>query len=924
MVMPSKTRSRFLQIIDSPLGSAQIYSLQKAQISDGVDLDKLPFSLRILLENLLRNLDGGIVTSEDIQSLASRKVNNEIPYMPTRVILQDFTGVPLIVDLAGMRDRVRSLGLDPSIVNPHIQTDLVIDHSVQVDFSGSGNAFHLNIDREYERNGERYSLLRWAQKSFKNMRVVPPGTGIVHQVNLEYLSQVITASRTNGILELYPDTLVGTDSHTTMINSLSMLGWGVGGIEAEAVMLGQPYYMQVPRVLGVKLVGELPIGSTGTDLVLTITQLLRRKGVVNQFVEFFGPGLSSLSLPDRATISNMSPEYGSTIGFFPIDSVTLDYLRVTGRDEAQIKMIEDYAKIQHLFYSSEDPDPLYTDTIEIDLASIEPSLAGPSNPEDLVPLGEMKELCSKIIANYVKKKTKEGNNRPDIWNDEGGSQSQLQSLKASLTSKIKHDLRDGSIIIAAITSCTNTSNPSLMVGAGLIAKKAIERGLHRKWHVKTSLAPGSRVVTDYLTNSGLLRYLEEMGFHLVGYGCTTCIGNSGPIDREIEDEVLNQKLYAVAVLSGNRNFEARIHPIARANFLASPILVVAYAIAGTIDWNPITEPLGKDHQGNNVYLRDIWPSTAEIQECLSKSLSQKLFKSRYSEVFQGDEHWSKLSTPRGELYEWDKNSTYILAPPFLDGFSAKPVPLEDIVNGRVLVMLGDKTTTDHISPAGSIAEDSPAARYLASRNVKVSDYNTYGSRRGNHEVMIRGTFANTRLKNELLDGQEGGLTLHLPTKTMGSIYDIAMKYRKEHTSLIVLAGKAYGSGSSRDWAAKGTQLLGVRAVIAESYERIHRNNLVGMSVLPLQFLDGDSWKKLELDGTEFYTIEGLSSMEPRKTVTVTVKNRDGNSRKFATTAKLETEIEVKQFQGGGLMNFVLRDMIHKSSGKGKSPTPAFA
>lgn len=914
MVMPSKTRSRYSRIIDSPLGPAQIYSLQEVQTTNGIDLEKLPFSFRILLENLLRNLDGGIVTSEDIQSLASRKVGKEIPYMPTRVLLQDFTGVPLIVDLAVMRDRVRSLGLNPSVVNPHIQTDLVIDHSVQVDFFGSGNAFNLNIDREYSRNAERYSLLRWAQKSFKNMRVVPPGTGIVHQVNLEYLGQVITASKTNGILELYPDTLVGTDSHTTMINSLGTLGWGVGGIEAESVMLGQPYYMQVPRVLGVKLIGELPIGSTGTDLVLTITQILRRKGVVNQFVEFFGPGLNSLSLPDRATISNMSPEYGSTISFFPIDSVTMDYLRLTGRDEAQIKMIEIYAKLQHLFYNSDDPDPLYTDIIDVDLATIEPSLAGPSNPEDRVPLAEMKESFRNILSSYEKKKTEKGNNRPAIWNDEGGSQNQLQPLTNLSTSTTKHDLRDGSVIIAAITSCTNTSNPVLMVGAGIIAKKAIERGLHRKWHVKTSLAPGSRVVTDYLTNSGLLPFLEEMGFHLVGYGCTTCIGNSGPIDREIEEAVINQELYAVAVLSGNRNFEARIHPIARANFLASPILVVAYAIAGTIDWNPNTEPLGKDPHGNNVYLSDIWPSTEEIQDCLSKSLSQELFRSRYSEVFQGDEHWNKLPTPRGELYEWDKDSTYIIPPPFFDGFSAEPVPAENIVNGRVLVMLGDKTTTDHISPAGSIAVDSPAARYLIAKKVQVSNFNTYGSRRGNHEVMMRGTFANTRLKNELLDGQEGGVTLHLPTKTLGSIYDIAMKYMKEHTPLIVLAGKAYGSGSSRDWAAKGTQLLGVRAVIAESYERIHRSNLVGMSVLPLQFQNGDSWKKLGLDGTELYTIEGLSSLEPRKTVTVTVKGQDGEIRKFDTTARLETEIEVKQFQEGGLMKSVLRDMIRNRSG----------
>jgi len=915
MVMPSKTRSRYSQIIDTPLGSAQIYSLREVQTSDGIDLEKLPFSFRILLENLLRNQDGGIVTSEDIQSLASRKVDKEIPYMPTRVLLQDFTGVPLIVDLAAMRDKVTSLGLDPSIVNPQIQTDLVIDHSVQVDFFGSGNAFHLNIDREYSRNEERYSFLRWAQKSFKNMRVVPPGTGIVHQVNLEYLGQVITASKKNGNLELYPDTLVGTDSHTTMINSLGTLGWGVGGIEAESVMLGQPYYMQVPRVLGVKLTGELPIGSTGTDLVLTITQLLRRKGVVNQFVEFFGPGLKSLSLPDRATISNMSPEYGSTISFFPIDSVTMDYLRMTGRDEAQIKMIEIYANIQHLFYNSNDPDPLYTDTIDVDLTTIEPSLAGPSNPEDRVPLGKMKETFRNILSSHERKKTEKGNNRPAVWNNEGGSQSQIQSLNNSPTSTTKHDLRDGSVIIAAITSCTNTSNPVLMVGAGIIAKKAIERGLHRKRYVKTSLAPGSRVVTDYLTNSGLLPFLEEMGFHLVGYGCTTCIGNSGPIDKEIEDAVINQELYAVAVLSGNRNFEARIHPIARANFLASPILVVAYAIAGTIDWNPITDPLGKDPHGNNVYLSDIWPSTEEIQDCLSKSLSQELFRSRYSEVFQGDEHWNKLPTPKGELYEWNKDSTYIIPSPFFDGFSAEPVPAENIVNGRVLVMLGDKTTTDHISPAGSIAEDSPAARYLTRRHVEVSNFNTYGSRRGNHEVMIRGTFANIRLKNELLDGQEGGVTLHLPTKTPGSIYNTAMRYMKEHTPLIVLAGKAYGSGSSRDWAAKGTQLLGVRAVIAESYERIHRSNLVGMSVLPLQFQDGDSWKKLELDGTELYTIEGLSSLEPRKTVTVTVKGQDGEIRKFDTTARLETEIEVKQFQEGGLMKSVLRDMIMNRSGK---------
>ncbi|MFQ6010676.1 MAG: aconitate hydratase AcnA [Nitrososphaerales archaeon] len=915
MAMPSQNSIKVSEKIDTPLGSAQIYSLKKAQAIHEIDLEKLPFSFRILSENLLRNLDRGHVTLDDIQSLVLRKIGKEIPYMPTRVLLQDFTGVPLIVDLAAMRDKVGGLGLNPSIVNPHVQTDLVIDHSLQVDFFGSGKAFKLNIEREYARNSERYSLLRWAQTSFKNMRVVPPGTGIVHQVNLEYLGQIITASRTNEILELYPDTLVGTDSHTTMINSLSTLGWGVGGIEAESVMLGQPYYIQVPRILGVKLVGKLPIGSTGTDLVLTVTQTLRTKGVVNQFVEFFGPGLNSLTLPDRATISNMSPEYGSTIGFFPIDSVTLDYMRSTGRDEAQIKMIEDYAKLQSLFYDPNQPEPLYTEVIEIDLATIEPSLAGPTNPEDRVALTEIKESFKNLLTDHTKKRAEKGNNRPDQWNEEGGSPGALKLGKSLSEPSSEYDLADGSVIIAAITSCTNTSNPSLMVGAGLLAKKAIEKGLQRKWHVKTSLAPGSRVVTDYLSNAGLLPYLEEMGFHLVGYGCTTCIGNSGPLDQEIKQAVVDQDLYAVAVLSGNRNFEARIHPNARANFLGSPILVVAYAIAGTMNWNPMEEPIGKDPQGKEVYLHEIWPSEEEIQDCLSKSLSRNLFRSRYSEVFQGDEKWKKLPTPTGELYQWNMDSTYIRPPPFFEEFSAEPSQPTDIINGRVLVMLGDKTTTDHISPAGSIAENSPAAKYLTSKNVEITSFNTYGSRRGNHEIMMRGTFANTRLRNELLAGQEGGLTVHGPTKTVGSIYDIAARYKKEGTPLIVLAGKAYGSGSSRDWAAKGTQLLGVKAVLAENYERIHRSNLIGMSVLPLQFLNGDSWKKLGLDGTELYTIEGLSSMKPRKAITVKVKSQNGDVRQFDTTAKLETEIEVRLFQTGGLMNSVLRDMIRDSSGK---------
>lgn len=874
----------------------KFYSLSRLEKAVGVDISRLPFSIRVLIENVLRHCDGHIATEEEVLALARWNPKNpeakEIPFMPARVILQDFTGVPCVADLAAMRSAVEKMGRDTKRINPIVPVDLVIDHSVQVDFFGSPSAFEKNVELEFERNRERYAFLRWAQKSFDKFRVVPPGTGIVHQVNLEYLASVVQSSETNDGVFAYPDTLVGTDSHTTMINGLSVLGWGVGGIEAEACMLGQPLYMLIPEVVGVKLYGELPDGATATDLVLTITQMLRKRGVVEKFVEFFGPGLSHLSLADRATVSNMSPEYGATIGFFPVDEETLVYLRGTGRDKELVDLVERYTKAQGLFRTDETEDPIYSDVLDLDLSTVEPSLAGPSRPQDRLTLREMKGAFQTYMTTRAKR--------------DGG---ELKGVDVTIDGR-KTTLSDGSVVISAITSCTNTSNPSVMVGAGLLAKKAVEHGLGVNPAVKTSLAPGSRVVMDYLHGAGLMPYLEELGFHLVGFGCTTCIGNSGPLPEPIAQAVKENDLMVAAVLSGNRNFEGRIHPQVRLAYLASPPLVVAYALAGTVNIDMSCEPIGVNPEGNPVYLRDIWPSQKEIRSTIEKALNPELFRGRYVHVFEGDERWKGLSIPEGDLYDWDPKSTYIQEPPYFVDFSPEPPPLRDIKGARVLVLLEDSVTTDHISPAGNIATDSPAGRYLIERGVNPRDFNSYGSRRGNHQVMIRGTFANIRLRNQMVTGTEGGWTVHVPTGERVTIYDAAMRYKDEGTPLLVIAGKEYGSGSSRDWAAKGTMLLGVKAVIAESYERIHRSNLVGMGVLPLQFKPGESWRILGLTGFEEYDIEGISNeLRPYKEVTVLARSKDGGERVFKAICRLDSQIEIEYYKNGGILQTVLRQML---------------
>jgi aconitate hydratase len=901
------------------------FSLRKLGSAFAGGLNRLPVSLRILLENLLRQEDGRVVRREDIEALVrwdpKAAPDKEIAFMPARVLLQDFTGVPCVVDLAVMRDAIVAMGGDPNKINPLQPVDLVIDHSVQVDEFGSGSAFSQNVEKEFGRNKERYAFLRWGQQAFKNFRVVPPGTGIVHQINLEYLAQAVFTNDIEGELWAYPDTLVGTDSHTTMINGLGVLGWGVGGIEAEAAMLGQPISMLIPQVVGFKLRGELRAGATATDLVLTATQMLRKKGVVGKFVEFFGAGLCSLSLADRATIANMAPEYGATMGFFPIDQETTDFLKFSGRNSAHVALVEAYCKEQGIFLTPDSPEPEFSDRLELDLSTVEPSLAGPKRPQDRVLLSQSRPAFRKALVDMLELKgVKLDKEAAGQWVDLApGTPSEIldKSLADSLlkSASVPNDgpgsaLSHGSVVIAAITSCTNTSNPSVMVAAGLLAQKAVERGVKTKPWVKTSLAPGSKVVTEYLNAAGLTTYLDQLGFNLVGYGCTTCIGNSGPLPDPISKAIQDHDLVAVAVLSGNRNFEGRVHAQVRANYLASPPLVIAYALAGTMNIDLQHEPIGMGKDGAPVYLRDLWPSSQEIETTMKSCLKSEMFSRQYSNVFAGGSEWQHLPTPTGARYAWDGGSTYIKAAPYFENLPKDPQPLRDIQGARVLALLGDSVTTDHISPAGSIATNSPAARYLVERSVEKKDFNQYGARRGNHEIMMRGTFANVRLRNLLVPGTEGGWTLHPSSKDPISIFDAAMKFRDEKVPLIVIAGKEYGSGSSRDWAAKGPRLLGVRAVIAESFERIHRSNLVGMGVLPLQFEEGQNCRTLELTGFETYFIEGIArGLQPRQTLTVKATDPSGDVKTFTVISRIDTPNEVDYYKHDGILQFVLRSLL---------------
>jgi aconitate hydratase len=878
---------------------------------------KLPFSLKVLLENLLRNENGLSVRKADIEALAmwqpKAEPATEIAFTPARVLLQDFTGVPCIVDLAAMRDAMKALGGDPGKINPLIPCELVIDHSVQVDDFGGPQAFANNTKLEYERNEERYGFLRWGQNAFRNFKVVPPETGIVHQVNIEYLARVVFS---DGHGAAYPDTLVGTDSHTTMVNGLGVLGWGVGGIEAEAAMLGQPVTMLIPQVVGFKLIGKLPEGATATDLVLTVTQMLRKKGVVGKFVEFFGPGLAELPLADRATIANMAPEYGATCGIFPVDAETLRYLRQTGRAEDQVVLVEAYCKEQGMFHDANTAAADYSDTLELDLATVEPSLAGPTRPQDRVALRDVKAAFREALPTLKSATKKAGTVLPVVAVGPNPAAAAFDEKTVLPEPAIDAGvLDDGSVVIAAITSCTNTSNPSVMVSAGVLAKKAAERGLSTKPWVKTSLAPGSKVVTDYLTDSGLLPYLEQQRFHVVGYGCTTCIGNSGPLPDAVAKEIHDEGLVVSAVLSGNRNFEGRVHPDVRANYLASPPLVVAYALAGKIDIDWDADPLGKGKNGQDVYLRDIWPTQKEVQDVIDRSIRQDSYQRVYASVFDGDANWKALRVPTGDLYQWDAGSTYIANPPYFVNMTTQPGEVREITGARCLALLGDSITTDHISPAGSIKKDSPAGRYLMARGVGPKDFNQYGARRGHHEVMMRGTFANVRLKNQLVPGVEGGVTRHLPDGEETSIYEAAMRYQLEGVPLVVLAGKEYGSGSSRDWAAKGTRLLGVRAVIAESYERIHRSNLVGMGVLPLQFKPGENPQSLGLTGEEVFDIKGLldgvkgNFVGELRELTVWATKPDGTCTTFMAVCRIDTPQEVLYYVHGGILPYVLRQLL---------------
>jgi len=914
----------------------QIYRLQ-ALDEKGISTKHLPYSLRILLENLLRTEDGRNVTADDIRALVSwnhkSKPTQEIAFTPSRVLLQDFTGVPAVVDLAAMRDAMKRFSGDPTLINPLQPAELVIDHSVQVDEFGTPQSFQFNAELEFLRNKERYAFLRWGQTAFRNLAIVPPDTGIVHQVNLEYLARVVFVEELNGRRSAYPDTLVGTDSHTTMINGLGVLGWGVGGIEAEAAMLGQPLSMLIPQVVGVKLAGKLHQGATATDLVLTITEMLRKHGVVGKFVEYFGPGLQELPLADRATIGNMSPEYGATCGIFPVDKESLRYLRLTGRSEEQIALVEAYCREQGMFHDEKTPQAEYSELLTLDLSTVESSLAGPKRPQDRVPLSQAGQSFLNALPSLMKPKSA-GQVAPpvavasgdspsgsvlrqvDRWEQEGGSPTAVGVLDSlheeHVSANVKGALRHGSVVIAAITSCTNTSNPSVMVAAGLVAKKAVEKGLTVPPWVKTSLAPGSKVVRDYLEKAGLLPYLEKIKFHIVGYGCTTCIGNSGPLPKEVSEAIEQKELVVASVLSGNRNFEGRINSEVRANYLMSPPLVVAFALAGRIDLDLRKDPIGKGKDGQPVYLADLWPPQREVEETIRRSISSDMFRRSYGEVYHGDDRWRALPVPKGETYAWELDSTYIRRAPYFDGMSLQPAPVEDITGARVLAVLGDSVTTDHISPAGSIKKDSPAGKYLIEHGVKPVDFNSYGSRRGNHEVMVRGTFANVRLRNRMVPNLEGGFTQHLPDGTEMSIFEASEKYMAEGVPLVIIAGKEYGSGSSRDWAAKGPRLLGVRAVMAESYERIHRSNLVGMGILPLQFLSGETAQSLNLTGEEIFEIYGINDLVRRFSPGTQVKVRisaKGNATEFNALVRIDTPQEALYYAHGGILQFVLRQLI---------------
>ena len=888
--------------------SVEIYSLLALERAGFPGVSRLPYSMKVLLENLLRREDGAAVKAADVRAVAgwdaSAGAQQEISFMPARVLLQDFTGVPCVVDLAAMRDAVVALGGNPDRINPLQPVELVIDHSVQVDYFARPDAFALNAELEFSRNRERYAFLRWGQGAFRNFKVVPPDTGIVHQVNIEHLARVVCTTTADGKTVAYPDTLVGTDSHTTMVNGLGVVGWGVGGIEAEASMLGQPSSMLIPQVVGFRLTGRLPEGTTATDLVLTITERLRAHGVVGTFVEFYGDGLGGLTIADRATLGNMCPEYGATVAMFPVDEMTLEYLRLTGRDEAQVTLVEQYARAQGLFWSADADAAVYSETLELDLSTVEPSLAGPKRPQDRVPLRTAKSAFQSALPSM------QGPSKAAKGVDGTGA---AVATAVAVAEPIVEGLDHGAVVIAAITSCTNTSNPSVMIGAGLVAKKALARGLARKPWVKSSLAPGSKVVTEYLNAAGLTDSLDQLGFNLVGYGCTTCIGNSGPLPEEVSAVIRDRSLVVCSVLSGNRNFEGRIQQDVRANYLASPPLVVAYALAGTLTRDLTTEPLGEDPAGRPVYLRDIWPTEREIQETMLRTVTADMFRKSYADVFAGDDRWQKLSVPDGSRFDWDSESTYIRRPTFLEGMTMEAAAPADITGARVLALLGDSVTTDHISPAGSIKADSPAGKYLLEEGVKPSDFNSYGARRGNHEVMTRGTFANVRLRNQLAPGTEGGWTRVQPSGELTTIYDASVGYRQAGVPLVVIAGKEYGSGSSRDWAAKGTLLLGVKVVIAESFERIHRSNLVNMGVLPLQFKAGETPASLNLSGTAEFSFSGIAEgLEPRGDVRVGAKGEDGASTPFTVTARIDTPEELAAFRHGGILPYVVRQLVSRS------------